>query len=43
MITLSRITPLVMMKQLLFSFCAGVNSYGSGTEAATPALPLSWD
>ena len=43
MITFSRITPLVMMKQMLFSFCAGINSYGSGTEEATPAVPVSWD
>lgn len=32
-----------MMKQMLFSFCAGINSYGSGTEEATPAMPVSWD
>ena len=43
MIMFSRITLLVMMKKMHFSFCTGINSYGSGTKEAKPAMPLSED
>lgn len=32
-----------MMKQMLCSFCAGINSYGSGTVRPSQPMPLSSD